>query len=203
MADAARFTECLTGRSYPMAMEGAFIEAERSYGANARSPGAPLYVTFEGSILDRPKMEGEGAERTVVVKRFVNAWPSQRCERARADATLANTYWRIVRLGDAAVTAADGRREPHLLLRSVDGRSTYSATVGCNQLAGAYSSRDATIQFSPGASTRMACPTPLDALERRLGQALAQAARWQIKAGTLELLDAKGTSAALFEAVYL
>jgi copper homeostasis protein (lipoprotein) len=80
MADAARFTECRTGRSYPVAMEADFVAMEKGYREGVKEPGAKLYVTFEGSILDRPKMEGDGAERTVVVTRFIRAWPDERCK---------------------------------------------------------------------------------------------------------------------------
>jgi copper homeostasis protein (lipoprotein) len=80
MADAARFTECRTGRSYPVAMEADFAAMERSYRKAVRESGAKLYVTFEGSILDRPKMEGAGMERTVVVRRFIQAGPDERCK---------------------------------------------------------------------------------------------------------------------------
>lgn len=80
MADAARFTECRTGRSYPVAMEADFVAMERGYREAVKEPGARLYVTFKGSILDRPKMEGDGAERTVVVTRFIKVWPDERCK---------------------------------------------------------------------------------------------------------------------------
>lgn len=80
LADAARFTECRTGRSYPVAMEADFVAMERGYREALKEPGAKLYVTFEGSILDRPKMEGDGAERTIVVTRFIKAWPDERCK---------------------------------------------------------------------------------------------------------------------------
>jgi heat shock protein HslJ len=148
-------------------------------------------------------MEGAGPVRTVVVKRFINAWPGQRCERARADASLANTYWRIVKLGDTAVRPDAGRREPHVLLRNAEGRGSYAATVGCNTLNGTFTVDDETIRFAAGAATLMACPPPLDALERRLGEVLAQAVRCRINASTLELYDAKRVPIALLEAVYL
>ncbi len=80
LADAARFTECRTGRSYPVAMEADFVAMERGYREAVKEPGGKLYVTFEGSIVGRPKMEGDGAERTVVVKRFMKAWPDERCK---------------------------------------------------------------------------------------------------------------------------
>ena len=85
MADAARFTECRTGRSYPIAMEGEFVKMQRTYLEKIKEPGAPLYVTFEGEITDRPRMEGTGVERSVVVKRFVHSWPGQRCEQTREE----------------------------------------------------------------------------------------------------------------------
>lgn len=78
-ADAARFTECRTGRSYPIAMEADFVAMQKAYREAVREPGGPLAVTFEGAIVDRPKMEGAGLERTVVVKRFMKAGPDERC----------------------------------------------------------------------------------------------------------------------------
>jgi copper homeostasis protein (lipoprotein) len=203
MADAARFTECMTGKSYPVAMEADFIVLERAYLAVAAGPGAPLYVTFDGAIVDRPRMEGEGAERTVVVTRFINVWPDQRCERARAHATLGNTYWRIVRLDGEAVRAAPGIREPHLVLRNADGRAGYSATAGCNRLAGGYTADDGSILFAPAAATLLPCPPPLDGLEHALVQALTRARGWRITANTLELFDEAGAPVALLEAVHL
>ena len=202
LADAARFTECLTGRDYPVAQEGDFVAMQRAYLRDAERPGARLYVTLDGSITDRPHMEGRGAERTVLVRRFIGAWPSQRCERGRADAALVNTYWRIHRLADRPVTTTTGRREPHLLLRQVDGRRTYAATIGCNQLVGGYTVSGEGLAFAAGASTRMACPPPLDALEQSLGEMLVKTRRWQITGPTLELLDEAGASTALFEAVH-
>jgi len=83
MADAARFEDCLTGRSYPVAMEGDYIQLERAYQEAAKpEPGAPLMASFEGDITRRPAMEGDALIPTVVVRRFVGVWPGQRCERA-------------------------------------------------------------------------------------------------------------------------
>lgn len=80
MADAARFTEYRTGRRYPVAMEADFVSMQKGYREVVKEPGAKLYVTFEGSIVDRPKMEGDGVERNVVVKRFIEALPGERCK---------------------------------------------------------------------------------------------------------------------------
>jgi len=84
MADAALFTDCQTGRSYPIAMEADYVRMERAYLDVAGEPGGPLYVTFEGFIAPRPKMEGDGLEPTVVVEHFINVWPGRKCERDAA-----------------------------------------------------------------------------------------------------------------------
>jgi len=122
--------------------------------------------------------------------------------RATANAALAGTYWRIVRLGEASVSPTAGRREPHLLLRAEDERKRFAATVGCNQMAGGYSADGEAIRFTQAASTLMACPPPLDALERRLLETLDKTRRWRIKADTLEFFDDAGVPVALFEAVH-
>jgi heat shock protein HslJ len=138
-----------------------------------------------------------------VVHRFVNVWPGERCERARAAAALPNTYWRIATLAGEPVGAVEGRREPHLILRAGGGQgTTYSATVGCNQLAGVYSPAGEEIRFSPGATTLLPCPPPLDELEASLVAVLSNTARWRITGNTLEFFDVAGKSLALFEAVY-
>jgi copper homeostasis protein (lipoprotein) len=201
MADAAVFTECLTGRRYPVAMEGDWIQAERAYLEAAPEPGGRLYTTFEGRLTDRPKMEGEGIERSLIVQRFINVWPGQSCPRSLAQADLLETYWRIVRLADEPIRTAEQRREPHLILRQEDNR--LSATVGCNHVMGSYELEDGSLRFSGTASTRMACPPPLDAWERALAEVLDKTRRFRIVSQTLELYDEAGRSLASLEAVYL
>src|SRR5512134_1430626 len=64
------FTECLTGRSYTVASEG---DIRRTHQASVEAGGEPLYVTIEGTI------NGDA----VVVRRFINAWPAENCERGQ------------------------------------------------------------------------------------------------------------------------
>jgi heat shock protein HslJ len=75
--------------------------------------------------------------------------------------------------------------------------------VGCNSLAGTHTVDGPALSFSAPAGTRMACPSPLDAWERRLAEVLQATSRWKITANTLELSDAQGTPLALLVAVYL
>ena len=81
MADAATFIECLTGRRYPIATERAYPDLEAGYLKAVREPGAALYVSFEGSIVERRKMEGKGTQPTVVVRHYIKASPGASCER--------------------------------------------------------------------------------------------------------------------------
>jgi heat shock protein HslJ len=203
MADAAIFTECTSGRSHPMAMEADYISAERAYLDAVEKPGGPLYVTFEGIVAPRPAVDREGTEDEVIVKRFIHAWPGERCERAKADASLVHTRWRIVQLGKTAVRTHKDSKEPHILLVEQDGAIRYRATVGCNQIVGAAELEGSDITFKPGPTTLMACPPPLDTYERALVKMLGQAKHWRVLANTLELFDELGTSIALFRAVYL
>lgn len=81
MADAALFEDCVTGTRYPVAMEAGYLELEQVYLEQRTEPGAPLLVTFHGRIEPRPPMEGDGEIDTVVVKRFVAAFPGEDCDR--------------------------------------------------------------------------------------------------------------------------
>jgi uncharacterized lipoprotein YbaY/uncharacterized lipoprotein NlpE involved in copper resistance len=152
-ADVPRFTECLTGRSYPIAPGSEALRLQSAYLADIRQPGAALYVTFEGTIALRPGTTGERREPVVTVQRFIGTWPEQVCARAKVAASLVNTYWRIVQLQGGTVRAVAGRREPHLVLGQFDERLGYTATIGCNTLAGTYETAADQLSFSPPAAT--------------------------------------------------
>jgi heat shock protein HslJ/uncharacterized lipoprotein NlpE involved in copper resistance len=82
MADAARFTECLTGREYPVAMEADFPALERAYGEHATAPGAPLRVRMEGALVQRSATDGPGTAATLVVRRYIDAPSGAPCSKA-------------------------------------------------------------------------------------------------------------------------
>ena len=202
MADAALFQECRTGRSYPVAMEQAYIEVERAYLAlEGRAPGAPVLAVLEGRLAERPAMEGPPRTH-LVIERFSRLVPGRDCAGATADAELTNTYWRILRIGGAAVGTEEGRREPHLVLRAGE-TPAFNATVGCNMMRGGYTLEGEALTLGDAAMTMMACPPPLDTRERALAEALAEVAAWAVNGTTLELFDAAGTRRLLAEAVYL
>ena len=120
-----------------------------------------------------------------------------------ADAELLNTHWKILSLAGDPVSVAPGKREPHVILRSADGRDSWSASVGCNQMSGAVAVTGDRIAFKSGVATLMACPPPLDTLERTLSQSLTASTQWRIEGNRLELRDDAGAQTLLCEAVYL
>lgn len=81
MADSPRFTECLTGRSYPIAPGDEALKMQREYLARVETPGGDLLMHFEGVLTQRPGMEGDRLEPTLVVERFTAAWPGDACPR--------------------------------------------------------------------------------------------------------------------------
>jgi copper homeostasis protein (lipoprotein) len=197
MADAAILEECLTGRIYPVAIEGAWIDLERAYLAEVEG-GTPLYATLEGTISLRPAMEGPD-RRTVTVDRFVGVFPGQTCERPATDATLTGNFWRITDLGTTPVVPPEGAREPFVVFRE----DSFNATVGCNMMRGGYETEGEALTFGPAASTMMACPEPLDGWEGSLAETLGATARHAIAGETLVVMDADGAPLATFTAVYL
>ena len=202
MADAARFEECLTGRGYPVAMEGAYPDLERAYTRlEGVEPGAPVFAVLEGRLAERPAMEGPDRMH-VVVERFARLERDRTCA-GRAGAELTNTYWRILEIAGTPVDVVDGRREPHLILRTTEPPD-FRATVGCNTLRGGYDLEgDAlTLRLSGAATTMMACPAPLAARERALRQALMAAAAWRVEDGSLALFGEAGTVLLAAEAVH-
>ena len=196
LADAGRFTECLTGRRLPVAQEADNAALERAYGEARRQPGEELLVTLEGRIAQRPKIEGEGTEPTLVVERTTGVWPGETCGARFDTAPLENSYWKLTRLRDQPVIVAPRQREPHMILRAQDQQ--LSGSGGCNLLAGSYRVEGERLTFGPAASTMMACPEGM-ATEQAFFEALGQVKSFKIVGEHLELFDADGVLLARFE----
>lgn len=200
-ADAPRLSECRTGNSYPVAMEGEYLALERAYLA-ARPEGAtPLTAEFKGAIALRPRIDGPGSEPTILVQRFDRLSTERACDPGvPASNTLANGYWRLIALEGEPVAPVEGGREPSLLLLPEPAR--YAANAGCNQIAGGYRLEGDTLRFGEGIATRMACPEPAMSRETALMNMLKETARWRIDGDRLSLLDEAGRQRAQFLAVY-
>lgn len=201
-ADSARFEDCLTGRNFPVAMEGDYLALERAYmDAKRPGPGAPIMSSFEGAVEMRPPMEGPRPVPTVIVRRFIGVFPGQTCERAMATASLGDQYWRVVSLRGRKVAPAPRAREPHLIVRSRG--EGYSAGGGCPTVRGSVRVDGNRIAFGPPAPAATSCEGKAGAVHRALVEALGDARSWSIHAQVLELFDANGAPLAVLEAVYL
>lgn len=198
LADGAQITECLTGRVYPLAADGEFATLEAAYLAAGVAQGTPLMASFQGRVLETGDTDDAAHQGpVVVVNRFTGVWPEETCEQAMNSRSLTNTYWRIVRLGKTEISPIDGAVEPHLALR--EGENRFFATVGCNQMVGAFERDGDKLSFEVPAETMMACQAPMDDWERQLAGALDATRGWRVNGGALELLDSTGMQIALFQ----
>jgi heat shock protein HslJ len=120
--------------------------------------------------------------------------------RASAQATLENTYWKLVRLASTGVTVAGDQREPHFILHP-DGKRV-SGSGGCNRMAGTYTVDDDRLSFSRMAGTLMACPDGMEQ-ERAFHEALGHVTTWRVDGENLQLLDGDGDVVLQFESRYM
>jgi putative lipoprotein len=115
------------------------------------------------------------------------------------DASLTNTYWKLVGIGDEPYTHETSNREPHIQFREQQGNMT--GFTGCNNITGPYSVDGDKLDLGEIAVTMKACIEGMD-VEQRMLAALRGVNRYEISGNTLRLLE--GDAAALeFEAVYL
>ena len=112
-------------------------------------------------------------------------------------AELKDTYWKLTRLGDQPVLPTVQEREPHLVLRSDDNR--VSVFGGCNNISGSYTLDGSSIEFSPMASTMMACAESADT-ERAFLAALEDVRSWRLLGHHLDFFNHTGALVARFEA---
>lgn len=126
--------------------------------------------------------------------------PSSMPSAESATASLENTYWKLVRLGDQPVEAGEQRREPHIVLQPDQKRVVGSG--GCNNMGGSYVLEGGQLRFSQMFSTKMACAEGMEQ-EQAFLAALEKVASWRIEGERLELFDAAGQSIARFESRYM
>jgi uncharacterized lipoprotein YbaY/uncharacterized lipoprotein NlpE involved in copper resistance len=97
MADAATFTDCASGKRWPVAMLGDYLAMERNYLQARSAPAAPLLVNFAGRLEVLPAMEGSSIEQ-IVVDQFGGSQPGATCSLLQPDkgTSLTDTYWKGV-----------------------------------------------------------------------------------------------------------
>jgi copper homeostasis protein (lipoprotein) len=198
LADAGSFTECSTGQRWPVAQEAENATLEREYGKVRGTPGGPVMMAIEGRAAMRPRMEGDGSQPVLVVEKLIGTFPGETCAARPVTMPLEGTWWALTRLGDAAVTAKDPRREPGLTFDATARR--VSGSGGCNRLTGPYvrSGPDG-IALGQIAGTMMACVDGMET-ESAFLKALPRVRTWNILGGILEFYDEGKTLVARFQA---
>lgn len=198
-ADAALFTECLSGQRFPISMEADYLALERAYLDADIDPGAPLIARIDAEISMRPQMEG--ADRmTITVAQFHHVTPDAGCSDNRVSAALLNTFWGLTHLGGVEQDEKHGQHEPYFLI-SEDG-TRFSGTMGCNRIMGQLSIEGDSVAFGPVASTLMACPPELAAREAAFAETLEAARRVDLMDQSLRLLDDASIELTRFRAMY-
>lgn len=79
LADAGRFTECVTGKSFPVAQRGDNARLESAYSKLGKDGNPPMLVSLEGHFAMPPGMEGDTLLRQLVVDRFGQVYPDSTC----------------------------------------------------------------------------------------------------------------------------
>ena len=205
MADAGWFVDCRSGARLPVAQEGDNAALEAAYSRARGAPGAgdgdgvPMLATVEGRVEERKPMEGPGTRPTLIVQKFVSL-DAQGCSGPTSTAQLANTYWKLMAIGNSVVETPEGAREIHMVLNAGDQR--VNGFSGCNRFMGGYRVEGANITFSNVAGTRMACVSGME-IEQQFHEVLGKVAGWKISGETLQLTNAQGMTIATFESRYM
>ena len=78
--EAATFTDCATGRQFPVANDANHATLERAYLSVRRRPGEVLLATFDGRVEARVHESSGAYVEHVVVERFARVWLEKKCE---------------------------------------------------------------------------------------------------------------------------
>lgn len=204
-ADATHFVECSTGQHWPVAPGVAAKDLESAYLKTRPEPGAAVLAEVEGTVMDRPKTDGPGQQPTLVVDKMVRLLPRETCAPRFTSAPLMETEWRLVKLGDRAITAPpDPRRAISLTFQQADAPAgsgmsgSYSGSSGCNRVIGTYTIANGAMTLTSG-GTAIACRDDA-AAEAAFVTALKATRSYRIVGRTLELMDESGARIARFEA---
>jgi putative lipoprotein len=153
-----------------------------------------VLVSFEGAIVEGSASGNANAGNGPVVRvdRFVGVWPEEVCEAAMGNRPLVETRWQILSLGGTALVSGAQGSPPHLFFQAGEGGPRFTASAGCNTLAGGFEIEGDRLVFGRPVTTLMACPPPLGDHEHRLGEALGAARGWRIDGDRLALMGDDG-----------
>lgn len=186
-ADAALFTECASGKQYPVAMEGAYVELEQLYGTSPAAGGAPAVARVRARIGDAPAAEGDGRMTAVIVEQVHHVGMDGECEALATRRALDGNEFALVELEGVAVDTVGTRGGATLRLNVSESR--VAGSDGCNRFTGRGVLRGVElVAVGPLAGTRMMCADEaLMARAERYTQLLADGGWFRLTGDTLVL----------------
>lgn len=176
--------------AFVLEYDPAQIDERMSYAVRAvvHHEGRLLYTTdTHYPVLTR----GAGNTTDLVLKRVGD--PD-----TRPDASLTNTYWKLVSIASEAYRHEGANREPHLKLRAEGNAVT--GFGGCNSYTGRFDANGGMLRFPELAPTQRACLHGME-VEARFMAALREANRFEIRGDTLRVFRDNEILLG-FEAVY-
>jgi putative lipoprotein len=189
------------------------------------NPGAPPYrveLEYNPAEIDqrfhyavRATLSAEG-KLLFTTTEFIDAFAGaddatvpvtmQRVEEARnpqsqPQASLTNTYWKLMTLAGKPASIGAGGKELRLQLTEQDKR--FHGFAGCNNYSGSYkTTADNGLELGQAMSTRMACVEGMEQEQVYLAM-LSEVAAYDINGENLHLLDTNGAELASFESRYM
>ena len=195
-ADAATFTECGTGKRWPVADAGIQEQLQNTYLDRRQEAGEPIMMSLRGQAREREVREGWPV--ALHVEQLVKVLPrGTQCVEEAAEPE--NTYWKAVSVSGEDVTPQDSRDEPHLILNPEERR--VHGHLGCNRFQAGYLLDDDTLEFSDISVTRRSCERG-EGLEQRFTESLENTRGFHIEDRILELTDGEDGRLAQLQAIY-
>lgn len=115
-------------------------------------------------------------------------------------ADLVNTYWKLISIGDNAITM-DSKQKKEAFLQLTTENNMIKGFAGCNNYTGHYQIDGNSLSFGAIASTKKACLSGMDT-ESQLMLVLSNTAYYSIHKNTLTLLNQLKKPTATFNAMY-
>jgi putative lipoprotein len=176
----------------PFALEfdSASIDERMSYAVRAviRHEGRLLFTTdTHNPVLTR----GAGSTVDLMLKKVAG-------RDIKPDASLTNTYWKLVAIGNEVYRHDSANREPFLKYSASD--NAVAGFTGCNRFTGGFETNGNMLRIGNLAVTQRAC---IEGMEVEAGflKALGKANRYDIQGDTMQML-ADDEVLLGFEAIY-
>jgi len=161
----------------------AAIDPSHSYSVRA-TISVDGRLLFTSTTVYPVLTRGAGNEAAIEVYMILPAGATAK-PAANSAATLENTFWKLVAIGDTPAVTLPAAREAGFTLHPGDHR--LSGSGGCNRLLGNYETGGDTLRIVPGGASMMMCAEDLMLQESDFVAALKMTTGYKVVGDTLEL----------------